>query len=357
MTKPDRRFDAYQQFVLDCKVYWSTQVYPELQSQYDRAVATTTREGKPAPQTANDVQQLIGGTTLYQFYAWYERHLQRMKYSGRFGLVRRFETEREHLEAKLADTESLDLLALEPEKEAPRYYTSFDVHQHPKGVAGDSLAGFVYEQASRSTTPLTTRDRDLHDRFTNEVLRRAKPSKMIDLGCGFGKSARPFYRDAPDIQLTAVDLSAPCLRVAALNARDDGARSVQFAQRDAADTGFESGSFDTVTSTMLLHEVSPPHLERLVEESFRLLEDGGTVVHLDFLVPEDQPFKRFIHYTHGRRNNEPFMEPLNEMDIAEMHRKAGFREVEIIPFEEAAGTLAPDYRPWRFPWTMIVAKK
>ena len=357
MKKPDRRFDAYQQFVLDCKVYWSTQVYPELQTQYERAVSSAAREGKPAPTRPQEVQQLIGGTTLYQFYAWYERHLQRMKYSGRFGLIPKFEAEREALETKLSETDQLEQLKLEPDLEAPKYYTSFDVHQHPKGVAGDSLAGFVYEQASRTTTPLIKRDRDLHDRFTNEVLNRANPSKMIDLGCGFGKSTRPFYRDKPDLELTAVDLSAPCLKVAALNAHDDGARTVQFAQRDAADTGFESGSFDTVTSTMLLHEVAPPHLERLVQESFRLLAEGGTVVHLDFLVPESEPFKRFIHYTHGRRNNEPFMEPLNEIDIAELHRKAGFREVEIIPFEEAAGTLAPDYRAWRFPWTMIVARK
>ena len=357
MTKPDRRFDAYQQFVLECKVYWTTQVYPELQSEYQRAVSASAREGKPAPTRPEDVQAILEGSTLYQFYAWYERHLQRMKYSGRFGLIPRFERERETLEAKLAGADHLQHLSVEPEQTIPRYYTSFDVHQHPKGVAGDSLAGFVYEQASRTTTPLMKRDRDLHDRFTVEVLERAKPTRMIDLGCGFGKSTRPFYRDAPEVDLTAVDLSAPCLRVAALNARDDGVRSVKFAQRDAADTGFAAGSFDTVTSTMLLHEVAPPHLERLVEESYRLLSEGGTVVHLDFLVPEDQPFRRFIHYSHGRRNNEPFMEPLNEIDIVALHRKAGFREVEVIPFEEAPGSLAPDYRSWRFPWTMIVARK
>jgi hypothetical protein len=51
------------------------------------------------------------------------------------------------------------------------------------------------------------------------------------------------------------------------------------------------------------------------------------------------------------------MEPLNEIDIVALHRKAGFREVEVIPFEEAPGSLAPDYRSWRFPWTMIVARK
>jgi len=355
--KPNRKVDAYQQFVLDCKIFWSTQVYPELQAQYDRTVESAQRQGTAAPSNAREAHALIGDAPLYQFYAWYERHLQRMKYSGRFGLVPHFETEREALEAKLAEADTLENLELDPAFESPRYYTSFDVHQHPKGLAGDTLAGLVYEQASRSTTPLIRRDRDLHYRFTAAVLNRITPKRMADLGCGFGKSTRPFYQEVPELRLTAVDLSAPCLRVAALNASEDQASDVRFLQRDAVNTGLAGESFDSVTSTMLLHELPPPYIERLITESYRLLEPGGLVAHLDFLVPGHEPFKRFIHYSHGRRNNEPFMEPLNELDLVDLHKKAGFREVEIVPFEEADGTLAPDYRAWRFPWAMVIARK
>ncbi|NBS63745.1 MAG: class I SAM-dependent methyltransferase [Betaproteobacteria bacterium] len=355
--KHQRRVEAYQQFVLDCKIYWSTQVYPELQTHYQQLADQARRAGQQAPTQAREAQALLADSTLYQFYAWYERHLQRMKYSGRLGLVPHFENERDTLEAWLAEADSLDTLELDPAFQPPRYYTSFDVHQHPKGLAGDSLAGLVYEQASRSTTPLLRRDRDLHHRFTAALLGRVRPKRMVDLGCGFGKSTRPFYQKVSGIELTALDLSEPCLRVAALNARDDRASGVRFLQRDAANTGLEAGRFDTVTSTMLLHELPPPHLERVVAESFRLLEPGGTVVHLDFLVPDPDPFKRFIHYSHGRRNNEPFMEPLNELDLVALHKQAGFTDVEILPFEEAEGTLAPGYRAWRFPWAMVIARK
>ena len=179
----------------------------------------------------------------------------------------------------------------------------------------------------------------------------------MDLGCGFGKSTRPFYKADPQLEIIAVDLSAPCLRLAALTARDDGAPAVRFVQRDAAATGMEAGAFDTVASTMLLHEVPPDHLEMIFAESYRLLSPGGTAVHLDFLVPETDAFNRFIHFGHGRRNNEPFMEPLCQMDVVSVHRKLGFREVQVLPFEEAPGTLTPDHRAWRFPWAMIVAKK
>ena len=355
--KHNRRVDAYQQFVLDCKIFWSTQIYPELQDQYQRAAESVRRDGRPSPTNAREAQALLETTSLYPFYAWFERHLQRMKYSGRLGLVPHFESEREALEARLAQADSLPFLELDPSFKPPRYYTSFDVHQHPKGLAGDRLAGLVYEQASRSTTPLLRRDRDLHHRFTASVLERLRPRRMVDLGCGFGKSTRPFYQEVPNLEITAVDLSAPCLRVAALNARDDGVANVRFLQRDAADTALDAVAFDCVTSTMLLHELPPPHLERVIAESARLLEPGGTVVHLDFLVPEPDAFKRFMHYSHGRRNNEPFMEPLNELDLVALHEKAGFRNVEILPFEEAPGTLAPDYRAWRFPWAMVIATK
>ena len=149
---------------------------------------------------------------------------------------------------------------------------------------------------------------------------------------------------------------APCLTLAAVTAAEDQAANVRYVQADAQATGLEAEAFDTVTSTMLLHEMPPPALERLVAESHRLLAPGGVAVHLDFL-PGDDPWNKFIHYGHGRRNNEPFMRPLDEMDIAAAHRAAGFREVEVRPFEEMPGALDPSNEAWRFPWTVIVARK
>ncbi len=355
--KPDRRFEAYQQFVLDCKVFWSTRLYPALKTDFEHKAALASQSGEAPARTAEDIARLLEHDTLHQFYSWYERHLQRMKYSGRLGLVPQHERSRDEIERRLAQADCLPQLTLDPTVKAPGWYTAFDVHQHPGGVWGDSLAGVVYERGARSTTPLAQRHADLHERFTDEVRRRASPRRMVDLGCGFGKSTRPFYLADPDLDLVAVDLAAPCLRLAALTSRDDTARRVRFLQRDAADTGLESGGFDTVTSTMLLHEVPPEHLERIFAESCRLLAAGGIAIHLDFLVPEDDPFGRFIHFSHGRRNNEPFMRPLCEMDLRMAHERAGFREVEILPFEEAPGALAPTHSAWRFPWAMVIARK
>ena len=75
------------------------------------------------------------------------------------------------------------------------------------------------------------------------------------------------------------------------------------------------------------------------------------------LAPAALPFERFIHYGHARRNNEPYMAPLDEMDLEGLHRAAGFRAVRIVPFEEMPGTLTPGHRAWRFPWSAIIAEK
>ena len=240
----------------------------------------------------------------------------------------------------------------------PEYYTAVDIHQHPGGVWSDPIAGFVYERGARSTTPLAgARHKDLHERLTAAALEgRPAPGRVLDMACGFGKSTRPFYEALPGAEIEAIDFSAPCLRLAAREAQRAGARNVRFRQCDAASTGYPDASFDLVTSTMLLHEMPPKAVEQTLAEAARLLKPGGRMVHLDFL-PADSEFDRLIHFGHGRRNNEPFMEPLAKMDLRSLLERLGLRKVEIRPFEEADGTLAPGYRYWRFPWALISAER
>jgi len=353
----NRAFDAYQDFVLSCKLGWTRQLYPALHAQYDAAVAEAGSAGQPAPADHADVAALLADNPLAQYFGWFERHLQRMKYSGRHGLEPHFASQREQLAEELAAGAASGLVTLDPDFEQPGYYVAVDIHQQPGGVWSDEVGGYIYERGARSTTPLLKADGDLHHRFTREVLSRAGTAKrLVDLGCGFGKSSRPFYRQHGELDVVGVELSAPCLTLAARTAAEDQARNVRFRQADAADTGLDAEAFDVVTSTMLLHEMPPPHIESMLQETHRLLAPGGLSIHLDFLTDAD-PFRRYIHYGHSARNNEPFMPPLNEMDLAGAHRRAGFDSVEVVPFEEMEGALAPGFDAWRFPWVMVIARK
>jgi SAM-dependent methyltransferase len=331
-----RSFAAGQAFLLSVKAHWTRVIYPAVRAEYEKS---------------NDSFQK---NVLYRYFCWLERHLQRFKYSGRYGLQPYHAQDRARFEASLAEAE----VELREEMAFPQYYTAIDIHQHPGGVWSDPIAGFVYERGARSTTPLAgTRHKDLHERLTAAALDgRPAPQRMLDMACGFGKSTRPFYEALPEAEVEAIDFSAPCLRLAAREAQRAGARKVHFRQRDAASTGYPDASFDLVTSTMLLHELPPKAVERALAESARLLKPGGRMVHLDFL-PGESEFERLIHFGHSRRNNEPFMEPLARMDLPALLGRLGLRNVEIRPFEEADGALAPGYRYWRFPWALISAER
>jgi ubiquinone/menaquinone biosynthesis C-methylase UbiE len=350
--KLGREFDAYQDFLLGCKLYWTTELYPTLRGSYDHKV----RLGADPPGDAAEVEAMFEGDTLYQYFAWFERHLQRMKYSGRLGVATTLEQHRAALVQILDQQLPEGLLELDEDLVLPRYFTSVDIHQHPGGVWNDEIAGMVYERGARTTTPMIDKHHDLHFRFTSLVESYRRPRRLVDLGCGFGKSTQAFYTEYPDAEITGVDIAAPCLKLAAVNALESQARNVRFRQAMAEHTGLDSESFDVATSTMLIHEMPPPAIKALIAESFRLLEPGGVAVHLDFLA-DDDPFNRFMHYGHSRRNNEPYMPPLNEMDLVEAHCEAGFEHAEIIPFEEMPETLRSGFKSWRFPWAVVVAQK
>ena len=340
-----RAFSAAQDFLLGAKKFWTTQMYPQLQEQ-ERALACGTKV---------PVQERMQGNDLYPFYAWMERHLQRMKYAGRYGLVPWHDTQRPALEAALAQVD----VPTVPHFAVPAYYTSFDVHQHPGGLMGDSLAGFVYERGARSTTPLD-KHFDLHHRFTRQVGALTTPRRILDVGCGFGKSTRPFAQQFAQAEVTATDLSMPCLKLARHLDAQENITHVRYLQADACATGLNAGGYDLVTSTMLLHELPASHLADLFVQAHHLLEPGGWTVHLDFL-PQVQPgadgFSHFIHAGHAVRNNEPFMQSLAAFDVRGHLQSLGFTDISITPFAENDQALDPHYPYWRFPWAVVQARK
>lgn len=336
-----RAFSAAQDFLLGAKKFWTTQMYPLLREQ--------------ALETKTPVAERMQTSDLYPFYAWMERHLQRMKYAGRYGLVPWHETQRPALEAALARQNVPTVAGFQ----VPAYYPSFDVHQHPGGLMGDSLAGFIYERGARSTTPLD-KHFDLHHRFTRQVGAFTIPQRILDLGCGFGKSTRPFAQQFAQAQVTATDLSMPCLKLAQHLDAEENIATVRYLQADACATGLANASYDLVTSTMLLHELPTAHLSELFVQAHRLLEPGGWTVHLDFL-PQVQPgadeFTHFIHAGHAQRNNEPYMISLAAFDLKGHLASLGFTDIQIIPFAENDQALSGGYRYWRFPWTVVQARK
>ena len=342
-----RRFDAYQSFLLGCKTYWSNTLYPQVKSECYRKVDEKNYAA---------IEMASRDNVTYQYYSYLERHLQRMKYSGRYGIVPMHEPFRPEFEERLDQELPGNLLTLQPGFVPPAYFTAIDIHQHPGGTCGDTLAGFVYERGSRSMWPGGSKDRGLHPRFNAIVKSVFEPQRILDLGCGFGKSTQPFAEDFPNAEAIGIDVSEPCLKLAALRAHEDQFNNIQYYQCSAEETPFPSARFDLVTSTMLLHEMPPRAIQDLIQESFRVLDDGGYAIHLDYST-DDDPFNQFVHFGHAQRNNEPYMKPLNEMDLGNAMWDAGFKDVTIEQFEESPNALSPNNQAWRFPWIIVKGRK
>lgn len=342
----DRSFVAAQDFLLASKSFWTTRLYPALKDTYETKAA---KLGGPV-ETPAEVGALLENETLYRYFSWLERHLQRFKYAGRYGLVPY------HDERRVALLQTLEGAGAElsADLKMPSYYKRVDIHQHPGGVWSDDLDGFVYERGARGTTPLMgAKHGGLHHRFADLVAARGGASDILDMGCGFGKSTDPFCTTYPEARIEAIDLSAPCVNYGAQSVQAD---KVRFRQMNAYETDYEDESFDLVTSTMLIHELPPTEIGRLFSESARLLAPGGRMAHLDFHAI-DSAFARFLFYGHGKRNNEPFMEPWAEMDVVTVLREKGFTNIEVIPFQEAEGVDLAAAHAWRFPWTVVYAEK
>lgn len=351
-----REANAFQELVMEARTWWAAELFPRLREEYEVRKALAEREGRRI-EKAEDVALLFSRSTLYQYFCWLERHVQKSKYSSsRWGLVAQLAREPERAAERLAPARN-GPLERDPALRVPEYYEAHDIHQHPGNLHRDPAAGLVYEASALSIHP-KTRKNELHERFVELVRREAEPrglSRVVDMGCGFGKSTVPLARAFPRAEVIGVDVSGPCLELAAADAAKDKVPNVRFRQADARDTRLPGESFDLVTSTMLLHELPGESVDAALAETRRLLAPGGVSIHLDFRT--EDPFWQFVMYGHGERNNEPFLEPLIRMDLADAYRRAGFDAVRIEPFAEREGATDPSNPFWRFPWAAIIARK
>ena len=342
----ERDFINSQDFILSLKINWTRNLYPKVRKKF-----LDYEPNVRSKMELKDVSSVISMTPDYKVFAWCERHFQKMKYSGAYGL-HRFYKERH-------DEEECDNEEIEKAKEfcLPEYYQAVDIHQQPGGIWSESFSGLIYERGARTTTPmLGDNHKDLHHRFAEILLEDLEEKKwegsIVDLGCGFGKSTRPIAQLAPKSSILALDLSKPCINLAREEAKKNKLSNITFNQADARLTNCKNETIDLATSTMLLHEMPESAIVEFFAETFRILKHGGRAVHLDFWLMRDA-FDRFIFEGHSWRNNEPFMSSLFSMDLPKILTNIGFVDIEISSFAESENIEPKEYPYWRFPWTKI----
>jgi SAM-dependent methyltransferase len=88
----------------------------------------------------------------------------------------------------------------------------------------------------------------LHDEVLRRACRIQRQDRVLDIGCGTGRTTRDAARIAPAGSALGVDISAPAIERARELARIEGLRNVTFERDDAQVHPFPPGHFDLALS-------------------------------------------------------------------------------------------------------------
>lgn len=334
-------------FVLTLRRRWADTLYPNLRREFDEIGGVESRGDVAA------IAPTVHALPTYPWFAWLERGSQKMLWRAVADAV------------AIDGTPPIDItgpttLTLDPSLELPHWYTEWDIHLQPGGVWSRDSAAAVYELGAKLVMLGENDDYKIHRLFAETAVPRTSYRRIVDLGCGFGKSTWPLKRVFPQAEVIGIDLAAPCLRLAAHRAGRQGL-AIHFRQADASATKLETGSVDLVTSTMLVHELPVDVLPRVFAEAARLLAPGGVLRFLDFQRTGDA-FRDLAMLEHGARNNEPFMPPMLLSDLTAMADEAGLVSARWTAFDERARGRLDELRwparsEWHFPWAVLEAEK
>jgi SAM-dependent methyltransferase len=229
----------------------------------------------------------------------------------------------------------LGTLTLDPNLPIPTHQKAVDIHCMPGGyhsefTADDVAAGAIYDRGSYvyGVGWLGPLNDDMGLSIVKNYLLPEypdfRPQKILDMGCSIGNSTLPYIDAYPDAEVHAIDVAAPMLRYAHTRAEFLGKR-VHFSQQNAEHTNFPDESFDLVVSHILLHEIPPPVVRKVMQESYRLLAPGGMMLHLEApLYHHMDIYTQFAFDWETANNNEPFWSAVRDLDLVAVAIEAGF---------------------------------
>ncbi len=300
---------------------------------FDRraADAFAARTGRH-PQSPREIREAMDADPWYRFYLSARRASQETIWAAAIPPA-------ERLGRQPMPKAPRGSLRLDPSVRAPAYVGAVDIHCMPGGYLadrgeGDTAAGALYDRGVYLYMSGLLGGRNdavgvLAARFLRNRLPDFQPGRILDMGCGVGHATLPWKEAYPQAEVTGIDVGPALLRHAHLRAEALGV-AVHFLSANAEETGFPDGSFDLVTSAILLHETSLRGLPAILAESRRLLRRGGVMLHVDQPRFEaDDPWATFLQENETHYNNEPFWRCYRNLDLEAAVRAAGFSNVAL----------------------------
>ena len=128
-----------------------------------------------------------------------------------------------------------------------------------------------------STNPVVRRLMAGFERDMQELLARATPSSIVDVGCGEGVLTEQWAQRFPHARLVGIDLDDPKLRAEWDRRRRD---NLEYRVEEATSLSFADDEFDVATAIEVLEHVPEPEatLSEMARVAERFLLDRKSVV-------------------------------------------------------------------------------
>lgn len=149
--------------------------------------------------------------------------------------------------------------------------------------------------------------------------------RLLDIGCGTGRTLHQIAVAHPRLRLTGVDLSPAYIKHARKQLID--LDDITLAVENGEHLPWADATFDVVTSTYMFHELPRNARRNVVREMLRVLKPGGLVVIEDSAQLVESAVFEPVLRGFPADFHEPFYEDYLEDDLAELLREVGFADV------------------------------
>ncbi|WP_392534384.1 class I SAM-dependent methyltransferase [Nostoc sp. C117] len=325
---------ARQNFVQTLKMHIFRNLSPQNKVIYEKlAKPKFEQEHQRSPENRYEIREVMQHQPQYLWMGLLKRISQEMLWDAVNTSVDRQLPDL--IERAKNKGNELGILTLDPNLPIPIHQKAVDIHCMPGGyhsefTADDVAAGATYDRGSYvyGVGWLGPLNDDMGLSIVKNYLLPEYPDfqarKILDMGCSIGNSTLPYVDAYPDAEVHAIDVAAPMLRYAHARAESLGKR-VHFSQQNAEHTNFPDESFDLVVSHILLHEIPPPVVRKVMQESYRLLAPGGMMLHLEArLYHHMDAYTQFVFDWETANNNEPFWSAVRDLDLVALAIEAGF---------------------------------
>lgn len=260
--------------------------------------------------------------------------------SAHHGLIARqaFEAIRPTVEPQIrALAEGPTQIETFPHFTPPDYLDGVWIHRTHGGWDGHEHQGFIHGEIIHKKYLTAMYGGDIFNirRAVLDNLPRRDYRKIFEIGVSSGYHTLGLADAFPEAEISGCDVSRPMLEQGQRVANARGLKWKLYVGR-GEDTRLPAGSFDLVSSFIILHEVPAEVNAALFVEAFRLLEPGGAVIFTD--VPPYKTLDKTTAWKFDRGalgGGEPYWREAGLVDTAQLAKDAGF--VNVRAFKEPSG--------------------